>query len=70
MALKWLYFANVLFYFKNLYNEFICYILLEMEVISMDESLKYQPEYNLLQDAYLGSKDVLQKKLVLIMIIP
>ena len=41
-----------------------------MEVISMDESLKYQPEYNLLQDAYLGSKDVLQKKLVLIMIIP
>ena len=30
----------------------------------MEESLKYQPEYNLLQDAYLGSKDVLQKKLV------
>ena len=35
-----------------------------MEVISVEESLKYQPEYNLLQDAYLGSKDVLQKKLV------
>lgn len=35
-----------------------------MEVIRVEESLKYQPEYNLLQDAYLGSKDVLQKKLI------
>lgn len=30
----------------------------------MEENLKYQPEYNLLQDAYLGSRDVLQKKLL------
>ena len=29
----------------------------------MEENLKYQPEYNLLQDAYLGSREVLQKKL-------
>ena len=30
----------------------------------MDENIKYQPEYNLLQDAYLGSREVLQKKLL------
>lgn len=29
----------------------------------MQESLKYRPEYNLLQDAYLGSNDVLKNKL-------
>lgn len=29
----------------------------------MQESMKYQPEYNLLQDAYLGTKDVLRNKL-------
>lgn len=29
----------------------------------MEETTKYQPEYNLLQDTYLGSKDSLQKKL-------
>lgn len=29
----------------------------------MQESLKYQPEYNLLQDAYLGAKDILRNKL-------
>lgn len=30
----------------------------------MEENLKYQPEYNLLLDAYLGSREVLQKKLL------
>ncbi len=30
----------------------------------MEESLKYQPEYNLLKDAYLGSREVLKKKLL------
>lgn len=30
----------------------------------MEETTKYQPEYNLLQDAYLGSKEALQKKLL------
>ena len=30
----------------------------------MGENLKYQPEYNLLQDAYLGSKELLHKKLL------
>ncbi len=30
----------------------------------MEEISKYQPEYNLLQDAYLGSREVLQKKLL------
>ena len=30
----------------------------------MEENLKYQPEYNLLHDAYLGAKEVLQKKLL------
>lgn len=30
---------------------------------NVEESLKYKPEYNLLQDAYLGSKDILQNKL-------
>ncbi len=30
----------------------------------MGKDMKYQPEYNLLQDAYLGSRDVLQKKLL------
>ena len=29
----------------------------------MDEILIYQPEYNLLRDAYLGSKEAVQKKL-------
>ena len=29
----------------------------------MQESMKYQPEYNLLKDAYLGTKDILRKKL-------
>ena len=29
----------------------------------MQESLKYRPEYNLLQDASLGSNDVLKNKL-------
>ena len=31
--------------------------------ILVQESLKYRPEYNLLQDAYLGSNDVLKNKL-------
>ena len=35
-----------------------------MEGYYMEESLKYQPEYNLLKDAYLGSREVLQKKLL------
>jgi hypothetical protein len=30
----------------------------------MVENLKYQPEYSLLQDAYLGAREVLQKKLL------
>ncbi len=30
----------------------------------MEENLKYQPDYNLLQDAYLGSKETRQKKLL------
>lgn len=30
----------------------------------MEENSKYRPEYNLLQDAYLGSREVLQKKLL------
>ena len=30
----------------------------------MEENLKYQPEYNLLQDSYLGSREALQKKLL------
>lgn len=30
----------------------------------MGKDMKYQPEYNLLQDAYLGSRDVLQKKAI------
>ncbi|MCI8551214.1 MAG: DUF3825 domain-containing protein [Lachnospiraceae bacterium] len=30
----------------------------------MEENLNYQPEYNLLQDAYLGSREGLQKKLL------
>lgn len=29
----------------------------------MEENIKYQPEYNLLQDTYLGSREILQKKL-------
>ena len=29
----------------------------------MSEAIKYQPEYNLLKDAYLGSKDVFKRKL-------
>ena len=57
-------FCKCLIWFKSLNNELICCILSKMEVISVEESLKYQPEYNLLHDAYLGSKDVLQKKLV------
>lgn len=31
--------------------------------IIMEENIKYQPEYNLLQDTYLGSREILQKKL-------
>ena len=30
----------------------------------MQETMNYQPEYNLLRDAYLGSKDVLKNKLI------
>lgn len=29
----------------------------------MEEALVYQPEYNLLRDAYLGNKEMLQSKL-------
>ena len=29
----------------------------------MEEIIKYQPEYNLLQDAYLGSREGLHRKL-------
>ena len=29
----------------------------------MQENMKYQPEYNLLKDAYLGTKDILRKEL-------
>lgn len=32
----------------------------------MEETTKYQPEYNLLQDTYLGSKDSLQKKIIIL----
>lgn len=35
---------------------------MEQEISSMEE-LVYQPEYNLLRDAYLGNKEMLKSKL-------
>ena len=36
---------------------------MEKEMPMMEEVLVYQPEYNLLRDAYLGNKEMLQSKL-------
>lgn len=36
---------------------------MKKEISMMEEALVYQPEYNLLRDAYLGNKEMLQSKL-------
>lgn len=46
------------------WKQILVYNIKKWRILYMEENLKYQPEYNLLQDAYLGSREVLQKKLL------